>query len=75
MEKIKNIQQVTGASLGFIKRVIDKMTDYLGYEPEEKMIIAYVKLYCDAVARYKVVDGERKVWTDNDYIEEAIKNG
>jgi hypothetical protein len=27
------------------------------------------------VARYKVVDGERKVWTDNDYIEEAIKNG
>ena len=61
---LKRLREETGCSIIDCKKALDVCDSY-------EMAYEYLRLKSQAVCRYKITNGKKEKWTDEDYIEKA----
>ncbi len=64
-EKIKHLTEITGCGFYNCRKALEL------FEGNEKTAYEYLKLKSQPVVRYKIVNGKRIFWTNQDYINKA----
>lgn len=68
IQVIRKLSNETGVSLSEAKKALSICTDYV-------IAKEYLRLKYDGVARYKIIDGRRITFSDNDYAVLAAEIG